>query len=236
MRFEKPSEYHAENFRKVNPQQGSFMPMPPITGEGPAQRNIKTTIPDSINTVPANQLSELTKQDCNWLPKKGCEGKSINLCCTSSDNGTLPFLEVSFLRTDTSHQCYVQQLSLLDSASSRSLIDQKFLKSKLPNQLYEKTNCSLQLACSEITINIFYKTSIELMFQQELRKIKMNLEFLVVPELANEVTLGLDFLWTDTFIVWPRRKFTWIFRYPNIFPLKTRAERIWIWWNYQLLM
>ena len=65
MSFGKPTEYPEGNFRKANPQQGSFMPMPPITGEGPAQRTIKRTIPDSINTVPANQLSDLTKQDCN---------------------------------------------------------------------------------------------------------------------------------------------------------------------------
>ena len=144
------------------------------------------------------------------------------MCCTSSDNGTLPFLNVSFLRTDNSHQCYIQQLTLLDSASSRSLIDQKFLKSTLPNQLFEKTNCILQLACSEIAINVFYKTSIELMFQHELRRIKMNIEFLVVPELANEVTLGLDFFMNRHFHCMTSEKVYLNFQIPQHFPLKIK--------------
>ena len=84
-------------------------------------------------------------------------------------------------------------MALLDSASSQCLVDKKFLKNEFPLAQIEPVHSNLQLACSSSIVEIHSKVALNIIFKIGEEKIRMLLEFYIIPELANELTLGLPF-------------------------------------------
>ena len=97
------------------------------------------------------------------------------------------------MRSETSQNCYSNHLCLLDSASSQNLVDKGFLKSEFPNTLIEPVQSSLQLACSSAVIDIHAKVTLNILFGAAESKIRILMDFYVIPELCNQLTLGLPF-------------------------------------------
>ena len=107
--------------------------------------------------------------------------------------GSLPFLPVSIMRPETSRNCFSNHLCLLDSASSQNLIDKGFLKSEFPNTVVQPVQSTMQLACSSTIIDINAKVTLDVLFGTTESKIRILLDFYVIPELCNQITLGLPF-------------------------------------------
>ena len=97
------------------------------------------------------------------------------------------------MRPEASPNCYSNHLCLLDSASSQNLIDKGFLKSEFPNIVVQPVQSTMQLACSSTIIDINAKVTLDVIFGATASKIRILLDFYVIPELCNQITLGLPF-------------------------------------------
>ena len=152
-------------------------------------KSIRTRV-SPRESVRIEELSDFTKATTNWL---SIEGRTKNFALSSFTVGSLPFLSVSIMRPETSQNCYSNHLCLLDSASSQNLVDKGFLKSEFPNTLIEPVQSSLQLACSSAVIDMHAKVTLNILFGAAESKIRILMDFYVIPELCNQLTLGLPF-------------------------------------------
>ena len=89
---------------------------------------------------------------------------------------------------------------MLDTASSQCLINLSFISKNLPKMKLTPSNLGLKMASTEATIDIPFRTKLNLRFQYNHRKTYMTLIFYVIPELCTDIILGSTFFKHHNFL------------------------------------